>query len=373
VLVTEEQKSLELAECLATAGLRAGLAWSQRFANQDAWREVSRMHGVFVSFLPPGVGPETPSHLIDGLRRPMREWVPLDWDLVPAEAGTFPVLDDQGGLTGEAVEYGSEYGEALFEHHGNGSSQFPRWAWQNFEKIERAVYEVLCSAGQAEYAATRELLIEVPAGPEDRLVLERAQRQALHTSAYIELPPDQKFEYAGAEWYVPCPTCRWPMYVRGTEVRCRYPQHTGLFRLREAAAHAGTPRFDGPRAVAALDATGVRCVHPAVWRYITVPGRIEVDLMAWFRDEIGADLVEQWPEKDAWDITAWFGSKAFKIDLKDTAAPSKIAARPPRVSYVVVPNYRNWQIKQLRRSLPGHRTMTIRSFHMHVKKELGLQ
>ncbi len=41
---------------LTTAGLRAAQAWAVRREQPEAWREISRMHGVFLSLLSPGCG-----------------------------------------------------------------------------------------------------------------------------------------------------------------------------------------------------------------------------------------------------------------------------------------------------------------------------
>ncbi len=161
----DEPRSLVTVRAINTTALRAARAWSLRESEPQAWREISRMHGVLLSFLPPGEGPATPVQMIENLRRPMRDWVSLPWDSLPEELGAFPILGGDDELTGEAVEYGSDYTEALFENHEVDTGWIPRWATQTFEKVERSVYTVLVSAGQEEYAATRQLLVEVPAAP----------------------------------------------------------------------------------------------------------------------------------------------------------------------------------------------------------------
>lgn len=332
------------------------------------------MHGVFLSLVPPGAGPTTPGDLIDSLRRPMREWVPLQWDSMPSELGSFRVLGEDGLLTGDAVEYGSDYSEALFENHEAGIDWIPRWAQQTFEKVERSVYTVLSSAGQEEYVATRQMLIEVPAGTADRVSDELHARGALHTEAYEPLPPDRQFTTGRESWYVPCPVCKWPMHVRGSTLACRYPQHAGQFTITDEQDAAGAPSVRGPMPACALNAAEVVCLHEAVWRYITIPGVTEVALMSWLAEQpgISSDAIVKWPHKDRWDITVRVGTTVFEVDLKDTKSPSQIVARPPRVRHVVVPDYRSWQVAQLRRSLPKGRyeVRTVRAFKTAIGKAL---
>lgn len=330
------------------------------------------MHGVLLSFLPPGDGPATPVEMVDNLRRPMRDWVSLSWDLLPDELGAFPILGDDDDLTGEAVEYGSDYTEALFENHEAGMGWIPQWAVQTFEQVERSVYTVLVSAGQAEYVATRQMLIEVPVGTRTAVRDEINARGALRTQAYIPIPPDQQYVSNGSSWFVSCPDCRWPMHVRGTLLRCRYPQHHGVFEISPTKRASETPLVTGPVQVEAQSTEDVVCLHHAVWRYMTVPGVTEVALMRWLAKD-PAVAVEKWPHKDRWDITARVGDTVFEIDLKDVKYASQIAAKPPHVRYVVVPDYRAGQIAQLKRTLPKDRytACTVRSLKVLIKNALG--
>lgn len=332
------------------------------------------MHGVFLSLLPPAAAPPTPSDLIAALRHPMRAWVPLRWDLVPSELGSFSVLGHDDLLTGEAIEYGSDYSEALFENHEAGIDWVPRWAQQTFEKVERSVYLVLSSAGQNEYVATRQMLIEVPAGTVEQVSDELHERGALHTEAYEPLPPDRQFVSGQDAWYVPCPVCRWPMHVRGSLLACRYPQHVGQFTITQEHDIDGAPRVRGPLPAIAAHSAEAVCLHEAIWRYITIPGITEVSLMDWLAEQAGIDVdaITKWPHKDRWDISVRAGSSTFEVDLKDTRSPSQIVARPPRARHVVVPDYRSWQVAQLRRSLPAGRyeVRTVRAFKTLVGKAL---
>ncbi|WP_159944021.1 restriction endonuclease-related protein [Nocardiopsis sp. FR6] len=369
----EQEISIRNASGITTAALRAAKAWSVRSTEPGAWREISRMHGVMLSFLPPGQAPSTPVKMIKKLQRPMREWASLPWDGLPDELGTFAILDKDNNLTEDAIEYGSDYTEALFENHSE-ESRIPQWAHQAFEKQERDVYRVLISAGQREYAVTRRMLVEVPAGLYDTVASEIHNRGALHTGAYIDIPPDQQFSIKGKSWYSPCPECRWPMHVKGGTLRCRYPQHPGLFRFRPGQDSDETPKLSGPVETEVHSAESAVCLHEAVWRYITVPGVTEVHLMDWLTAQkgINEDDVDPWPGKDSWDITVRAGREEFQVDLKDARRPSKIVARPPRVRYVVVPDYRQGQIPQLRRSLPKDRytPCTVKQFKAMVRQAL---
>ncbi len=368
---TREPRSLATARAINTTALRAAKAWNGRTTESRAWREIARMYGVFLSLLPPGEGPATPIEMIENLRRPMRDWVPLPWGSLPDELGSFAVLGEDGELTSEAVEYGSDYTEALFENHEADTGWIPQWAVQSFEKVERSVYTVLVSAGQQEYVATRQMLIEVPVGTRAAIRDAINGRSALRTEAYIPLPPDQQFTRAGAPWYVACPECRWPMQVRGAFLQCRYPQHPGRFEVLPTTGLAGGPAIRGPQEVMAQSGAETMCVHHAVWRYITIPGVTEVALMDWLAKHPEVQ-VEKWPHKDRWDITARVHDTVFEIDLKDVKYPAQIGARPPRVRYVVVPDYRSWQIPQLKRSLPRDRytACTVRTLKASIKSAL---
>lgn len=366
-----EPHSLATVRAINTTALRAAKAWNVRASEPRAWREIARMHGVLLSFLPPGDGPATPIEMIENLHRPMREWVSLPWDSLPEELGAFAILGKDDDLTSEAVEYGSDYTEALFENHEADTGWIPQWAVQTFEKVERSVYTVLVSAGQEEYVATRQMLIEVPVGTRTVIRDEINARGALRTEAYVPLPPDQQYTHSGTSWYVACPDCYWPMHVRGALLECRYPQHLGTFEIQPKAGAAGEPLVRGPVNVMAESAADVVCLHHAVWRYITIPGVTEVALMRWLAKQPDV-VVEKWPHKDRWDITARVGDRSFQIDLKDVKYPGQIGTRPPRVRFVVVPDYRSWQIPQLKRTLPKDRytACTVRTLKTAVKKAL---
>ena len=329
------------------------------------------MFGVLLRFLPTGEGPRDPTEMVANLRQPLREWVPIEWSRLPAEAGSFPILDGDDELTAEAVEYGSDYTEALFEDHEALSDWIPRWAAQTVERVERKVYQVLKAAGQEEYVATRQMLIEVPAGIRSTIRDEYNARSALRSEAYVPLPPDQQFQAGSGHWYVPCPECRWPMHVRGALLRCRFPQHHGQFEITSMVGSEGTPAVTGPVDVVPLDATEVLALHYAVWRYITIPGITEVALMRWLTKHPGV-TIERWPHKDRWDITAQIGDVRLHVDLKDVRYPSQVAMKLPHARYVVVPDYRAWQIPQFKRSLPKEKytPCTVRTFKLIVKKAL---
>lgn len=357
-------------QAINTAAIRAAKAWSVRNDTPEAWREVSRMFGVLLRFLPPGEGPTDPIEMVTNLRRPLREWVPLDWSRLPADAGSFPILGSDDDLTAEAVEYGSDYTEALFEDHEATSDWIPRWAAQTIESVERKVFQVLKAAGQEQYVATRQMLIEVPAGTRSEILEQYNARDALRSEAYIPLPPDQQFRTDDRRWYVPCPECGWPMHVRGALLRCRFPQHRGQFTVTSLDSPGG-PVVAGPVNVLARDAADVRALHYAVWRYITIPGVTEVALMRWLAKHAGV-TIERWPHKDRWDVTARIGAMSLHVDLKDVRYPAQVAMKLPHARYVVVPDYRAWQIPQLKRSLPKDRftPCTVRSFKVIVKKAL---
>jgi hypothetical protein len=98
---TGESGSLATVRAINITALRAAKAWSVRTTQPEAWREISSMFGVLLSFLPPGEGPATPIEMIENLRRPMREWVSLPWASLPDELGAFPILGSDDDLTSD--------------------------------------------------------------------------------------------------------------------------------------------------------------------------------------------------------------------------------------------------------------------------------
>ncbi|GAA5118275.1 hypothetical protein [Haloechinothrix salitolerans] len=362
---------------VATAALRSAVAWSRRREEQRAWREVARMTGVIMHAFGPGAGPSTPAELVAMLHRPLGELLPAAGE--PSVLDTVVLLGADGVLSDEAMEIACDYTQALFDADADPATEWlPRWAWQRGEQVERQLFQSLVQAGgQAVYTASRRFVVERPAGDMRALIEERTTSArfagARQVADYIEIPVDRQFRFSsgedGACWW-PCPVCLWPMRVRQPEVRCSYGPHEARFRLLDGTSGAppglvkiSTSRGAPPRP---LPVAGARCVDPAVWRFITVPGVPEVALER-LEQRFSGVTVALWPVKDTFDalVTAPDGRR-WAVDVKDHVDARGIVDDPPAAQHVVVPNYRKGQVTQLRRLLPEKSVWTMKSFVRQV-------
>jgi len=327
----------------------------------------------------PGDGPVTPAELVASLRRPLGELLPPAGE--PSALDAAILLDGDDEFTEAAMEIACDYNHALFSGSDPATEWLPRWAWQRAEQVERQLFHSLIQSGsQAAYAASRRFVIERPAGNWRQLAEERnssdAYQGARQVADYVAIPPERIFQFArgdaGACWW-PCPVCRWPMRVQQQNVQCTYSPHQARFRIGGRAVAGGSAPGLVKTSAARLrtpqgrPVAGSRCVDPAVWRFITVPGIPELELERKLAGIAGID-VQLWPVKDTFDalVTAADGFQ-WTVDVKDHADAARIANDPPAAAHVVVPGYRKGQVNQLSRMLPGKRVWTIERFHRHVR------
>ncbi len=361
---------------VSTAALRSAVAWSRRASEERAWREVARMTGVIMNARGPGDSPATPAELIASLRRPLGELLPPACE--PSALDSAILLEDDE-LTDAAMEIACDYNHALFHSRDPATEWLPRWAWQRAEQVERQLFQSLIQSGsQAAYASSRRFVIERPAGNWRELTELRngsdAYQGARQVADYVAITPERIFKFAsgdaGAWW--PCPVCRWPMRVQEQTVQCTYGPHQARFRIAGRVVAGGSApalvktsaaRLRTPQA---RPVAGSRCVDPAVWRFITVPGIPELELERKLGGIAGVD-VQMWPVKDTFDalVTAADGYQ-WTVDVKDHADAARIASDPPAADHVVVPGYRKGQVNQLSKMLPGKRVWTIERFCRHV-------
>ena len=365
---------------VTTAALRSAVAWSRRQEEQRAWREVARMTGVIMHAFGPGAGPSTPAELVALLHRPLGELLPAAGEASALD--TVVLLNADGTLSDEAMEIACEYTQALFDTDADPATEWlPRWAWQRAEQVERQTFRSLIQAGnQAVYTSSRRFIVERPAGDLRWLADERTTATpysgARQVADYIDIPRDRQFRFGAGEdevrWW-PCPMCRWPMRVRPPIVKCSYGPHEARFRLvdrnggppelvKTSTTRLSTPQ---PQTVA-----GARCVDPAVWRFVTVPGIPEIALER-VRQRFPGLVVQLWPIKDTFDalITAPDG-RTWTVDVKDHTDARGIVDDPPAAQHVVVPSYRKGQVNQLKRLLPEKSMWTVDSFVRHVSDHM---
>ncbi|MCG6495674.1 hypothetical protein MCM47_15290 [Kitasatospora sp. A2-31] len=343
------------ARSIVTAVLRAGVAWTLRGEERRAWREVSRMHGVVLSHLSPGLGPATPAELVDLLQQQLSSWIELDWEAIDPNLGSLTVLHGDS-ITDGAVEAGGEYVEALLSVDGgfdNGSDWLPSWAWQTAEQVERTFYRGMKSLSAAEYSRARAMVIEVPCGTASELLTQYEERQVSRVDAYEPIARDRLHVSPSGSWFWPCPGCRYPMLLRGGWLRCEYPPHD-VYRYSLApgegdelpvlAGAAGRDRAEPRRA------DGVLCLAWGIWRFICCPGLAEVSLMRWLEAKkyFTSGRIVRWENRDAWDIGIYSPDGwQLRVDVKDVADPRRILDRLPAGETIVLPWHRAAQAREL--------------------------
>jgi hypothetical protein len=141
--------------------------------------------------------------------------------------------------------------------------------------------------------------------------------------------------------------------------------------------------MDGARRAGPAQAVeGGVCVDESVWRYIVVPGVVEVRLYDRIAGLQGV-TASLYPGKDLYDIQAEptdspIGQPPkwdFSLDVKDhssaRALADKIDANPVAARYVVLPNYRKSQLKELVRLLPSITFMTEDRVYNRIKQTLA--
>ncbi|MEO3854090.1 hypothetical protein [Acrocarpospora sp. B8E8] len=351
------------------------LAWTLRHDDDRAWREICRMHGVVLSCLQPGEGPATPADFVQVLSTPLGDWAPLDGDMVPQPLRQLIVLHSDV-LTDEAIDYGSEYTEALFDSDGvldTGQQWLPPWSHQTREQAERSAFTAINSGSQAQYAAGRRMLIEVPTGAETALLMEYSRRGAPRLDVYEPIGGDRTVSVRDRKFWWPCPGCRYPMQVHGSSLRCQYPPH-GVHRyFLQARGRGQAPEaINGPVSVARMDAEGIYCLRWGVWRFISVPGLAEVLLTDWLNAKPGV-TAEPWPEKDDYDIGVHMpDGQVLRVDLKDVADARKIISDPPAAEHIVVTDHYKATAATLREHLPKDRynVHTVSAFKRMITTRL---
>ena len=354
---------------VVNAAVRAAVAWTMRQTEPRAWRELSRMTGVVRYALGPSTPLAGPMDLVDALRRPLRELIgSSDWDEPIADIA---VLSAGDLLVDEIYELGSEYTRALFETEDPGTTWLPSFAWQTSEQTERTVYDAMLRGSAAEYVTTRRFLIEHPAGDERDLLARLSRAGALRAAEFGPIPFERT--HVGRWWWA-CPVCRWPMRVIGKRVRCDIASHQADHRMASGSgddAPALISVASGPRRAVpvAQQRNGARCVAEPVWRFIVVPGAVELDLAQRLLSVDDVE-VELWPNWDRCDLVVRSASgRVWEVDIKDHAGHRSILRKPPTVTHVVVPDHRKNQVEILSRLLPGHRVHSVRDFVTMVRAQ----
>lgn len=353
-----------------TAAIRAGYAWSVRSHQPGAWREIARMTGVIMRAAGPGNRPVTPTELIVRLRRPLGEWLP--GAVADESLAALVVLDDSDRLSDATYEVGCDYTvELLVGQEDPGEDWLPSWRVHRAEQVERAAFHALRRGSDEDYTRGRRFLVEHPAGDRDDVLGKQTDLGLPPLVAFGAIPDDR--QYRG--WWWACPLCRWPMRVRSGQVNCSFPRHFAAYAL--LSADGRLPRLQplegAPRRVRAQRADNAVCVDESVWRYIVVPGVVEMRLCDRLGRLPGVETV-LYPFKDRYDIQVLpdDGGWEFTLDVKDFASTrslaNKLIEKPVAAKILVVPQYRSNQLMELRRLLPSMDVMTESGIHAKARR-----
>ncbi|HEU5026851.1 MAG TPA: hypothetical protein VFV01_18170 [Spirillospora sp.] len=363
-----EPLAAEALDRALTAAIRAGYAWTVRHERPEAWLEIARMTGVVMRACGPGRGPVAPVELVAALRRPAGAWLPG----CTADVRGLVVLDEEDQLTDATFEIGCDHtAEVLAGQEDPGAGWLPAWRVHRAEQVEQAAFRALLTGDEETYARGRRFISEHPAGRLGALMSLRNDLALPGLVRYGEIPGER--QWRGSWW--PCPVCRWPMRVRGSLVRCDFRPHEAVYTIGSGTSLQ--PLGRARRAPASGPVDGAVCVDESVWRYIVVPGVVEIRL----HDRLTAlrgVRTALYPGKDRYDIRATVTGepiREFTLDVKDYASARalarKLEERPIAAGCLVLPDYRSDQCEELRRLLPGLTVLTERGVHARIRREAG--
>src|SRR5574341_312555 len=194
------------------------------------------------------------------------------------------------------------------------------------EAVQHAVFQALRQQGSKGYTAGRERLVRQPV-----LLLTSLRRDATLASLDIYAPIPRWRQVDG--WWAPCPRCGWPLTVDRVRdeviLSCLLVEHRRDLGADYTLHVDGTnlalrPRRDTLDVPELLPTVGYRAGPFPVWRYITFPGLLELQLY----DELtkfGA-TVELWPSTDLYDLDVRAGTRLHrKVDVKVWASAHDLA------------------------------------------------
>jgi hypothetical protein len=337
--------------CLAAAATAAA-RWAG--ANGDperrrgAIRELRRQHERIVRVA--GRAADQPlGRFLDCLGRPVAEWLP----------GELCQPDDERLVLLDGSELSLAAQMIAVEYRVEARDDF------GAEVGERHLARLLFNApGDDGYRAAREAVIRMPAGELDDVAnvltsLGVGRDEPLYT------PVPASAVCAGVWW--PCPLCGWPMYVHRDRVRCVFQPHAVAgadYRLKLTDDSASVvPRGPGV-AVGPPDARqskGWVVATVGAWRFIVIPGLVELRLAERVAASVPGAVVVLWPGRDRFDLEVVLNDgRSIMADVKDWTSPSLLLAYLQRRAEgdwvrpdaIVVPDYRREHVRFLRQE--GH-------------------
>lgn len=346
------------------------------------------MTGVVMFELGPGNGPVTPLELVRSLRRPLGKLLPPLRDDAKGSYGPsideVVLLGDDDTLTDVAYEIGSDYVREVINGLDSGRDWLPSWSWMRANDIENELFGRLIAAhDEAAYRASRQFVVELPAGEEQAVVEECNARGAMRVARYVPITEGQSYRCGQRRWWWPCRVCGWPMDVRGRLVRCRYPYHMATYQVAERSGNGpillavdqrlpvGVKRGLPERHDADIS---IQAEEP-VWQFIVVPGATEVRLWR-LLTEAGAE-VELYPGCDTYDLDITVGKRRWDVDVKEHATVEgllrRIREKPPSARHILMPDTHKGQLHAVEQALPTYRVLAESQLIKQVKNEIRRQ
>ncbi len=307
-----------------------------------------------------------------GLRQGLAPLLPIDGE------GDDPLgevrLVDSDGLLCDAVEdLGREHlvpQQALMEY----------WPWARLraEQEEQQLYAEIRRLPPEDYAKVRELLASHPVA--ERGVLWEKWGGLWGRFGFFE--PVSSWPWCNAAgWCFPCPVCAWPMRAQPAgggvfAVSCDVHLLEGAqYTCRQDRGGSGPPVLEGGGCstgrVKGFPAAGdYLAVSRTVWRYLTLPGRMEFAIRDALADIAGLEVF-MYPEGDRYDLritaAAPLVAREWRVDAKAwrsfDALADALLERPvlggavPLI--IVVPHRRRSDLPRLRVRLAGRPDLEV--------------
>jgi hypothetical protein len=306
-----------------------------------------------------------------GLREGLGALLPMGTD-DDDRLGSVALVDGDGLLCDAAEDLGREHlvpQQALVEY----------WPWARLraEQEERRLYEEIRRLPAADYARVRELLARDPAG--EQSVLWEKWGALWGRFGFFE--PVSSWPWCNAAgWCFPCPVCGWPMRAQPCDrrvfvVACDAHGGDGARYTCEPGPGSGPPALQpAGRAATTVEpfpAGGdYLAVSRAVWRYLTLPGRLELTIRDALAGVTGLDVV-MYPDNDRYDLHITASSplvgREWRVDAKAWRSFGPLAEalmkRPPLAGPVpltiVVPHRQTADLPVLTARLAERRDLRV--------------
>ncbi|MFD6936206.1 hypothetical protein ACFWAP_08655 [Streptomyces goshikiensis] len=283
------------------------------------------------------------------------------------------ILINGEGVLCEAVE---DLGREHLVPHQALNEYWP-WARMRAEQEERRLFEEIRRLPASDYERVRILLAEHPTSEQGALW----ELWGDLWGKFGLFEPVSAWPWCNvAGWCFPCPACKWPMRAQPTaggliEVSCDAHGTEGVRYTCRARRHDSRPDLEGvgwaSEPVTGFPAAGDSlAVTRTVWRYLSLPGQMEVTLRNALKGISGLD-VRMYPDRDSYDLHITAGrplvDKEWKVDAKAWRSADALAdallAKPvlpgPEPLIIVVPRRQRCDLSVLRERLRGRLDLRV--------------